>query len=129
MMCFKDMTFCNETTCRNVACDRKLTRKVQMDARRWWREFNQGGPAPIAASNFSHDCPYYMPRTADIDHTLTCHITIEAVPAEVCGDEFYGCYHRTIEYDVDDVGRRRTIEQYKVYLNPSQGRRCAAVQA
>ena len=47
MICYKDMTFCEERTCDNFdTCNRALTDKVQAEADEWWGKGR--GIAPIA---------------------------------------------------------------------------------
>jgi len=37
MLCYKDMTFCEQKTCLKFAeCHRALTEKVKLDADEWW---------------------------------------------------------------------------------------------
>ena len=38
MMCYRDMTFCTEQTCKNFGpCPRSLTDKVKADAEKWMK--------------------------------------------------------------------------------------------
>jgi len=59
MICFKDMTFCQESTCAEFGdgdkkCHRSLTKKVLEDAERWWGKDNGG--APICMFVNTPDC-------------------------------------------------------------------------
>jgi len=42
MMCYKDMTFCREDTCKhfNNGCERSYTKDVDAAAKRWWKNDN-----------------------------------------------------------------------------------------
>ena len=59
MICFRDMTFCRESTCANFAhsCDRALTKEVIEAADKWWN--TPGTPpsvAPISMFSERPDC-------------------------------------------------------------------------
>ena len=53
MMCYKDKTFCTQSTCANWnTCDRALTDEVKEQADKWW-----GKPgAPIAIFTDKPNC-------------------------------------------------------------------------
>lgn len=48
MMCFKDMTFCDNKECV-AKCDRRLTDKILEAAKRWWGS----DKAPVCVADFS----------------------------------------------------------------------------
>ena len=57
MMCYRDMTFCTEETCKKFGdgendCGRSLTKKVKKAAAGWWGQ----GDAPIAMFIDKPDC-------------------------------------------------------------------------
>jgi len=59
MLCYRDMTFCQEKTCGEFGdgekkCPRSLTTKVLEAADKWW-ENQEGGP-PIAIFTNRPDC-------------------------------------------------------------------------
>lgn len=51
MFCYRDMTFCRESTCVNFSeekCYRALTKERIETAQRWWKDFVHGdGEVPI----------------------------------------------------------------------------------
>jgi len=48
MMCFRDMTFCEEIGCKKFdECFRALTDKVHEDAKKWWGK--EGAPMSVFA--------------------------------------------------------------------------------
>lgn len=67
-MCFRDMTFCN-AKCANTECSRKLTEEVEDAAEKWWGVDKDG--APIAVSDFSHDCKEFKTVSVPSKDTQT----------------------------------------------------------
>jgi len=57
MICYKDMTFC-VAKCDNKDCSGMLTDEVRANAAKWWGS----DEAPIAVSDFTYNCFFYIPR-------------------------------------------------------------------
>lgn len=58
MICFRDMTFCG-SDCTNARCRRHYGHDDRDAAERWWGSSD----APVAFSDFSGECPDYIPAT------------------------------------------------------------------
>lgn len=55
MMCYRDMTFCSETNCGNLKCNRNFTEYHQLRALQWWnisRHRDEWEKPPVAISDF-----------------------------------------------------------------------------
>ena len=55
MICFRDMTFCS-ASCKTTECHRNFTDETRQASIRWGGEH-----APVAFSDYSHDCQDYAP--------------------------------------------------------------------
>ena len=65
MMCYKDMTFCNEAKCAKFGdekddCESSFTKKVEYQANQWWnnaKEWDESwADAPVAMFTHTPDC-------------------------------------------------------------------------
>ncbi len=69
MICYRDRTFCSRRECRNVRCDRNVTREVKTAA----AAFGLG----IAQADLKHDdCGYDPPCLqcgSELGDACTCH--------------------------------------------------------
>lgn len=57
MMCFRDRTYCNPSTCKGT-CDRVFTEQDRKDATKWW----DGEDFPLCVGDF---CNNKTSETAD----------------------------------------------------------------
>lgn len=60
MICYKDMTFCS-AKCGFTECRRNWTVEKSDAAIKWWGSSD----APVAFSDFSDNCAYYIPVYVD----------------------------------------------------------------
>jgi hypothetical protein len=60
MICYRDKTFCS-AECLNMSCHRQFTPEVDKGSQEWWS--HDPDNAPVAFSDFSGDCPEYIPPT------------------------------------------------------------------
>lgn len=62
MLCYKDMTFCDRSDCKNFGpCPRSLTGDVEQDAAAWWGDWD----APIAVYVGPPSC--FEPKEEETD--------------------------------------------------------------
>lgn len=60
MFCYKDRTFCNDSSCANFNdCHKALTFKVKEEAIEWW------GGTDVPISLYSERLNCYVPRSED----------------------------------------------------------------
>lgn len=60
MICYKDMTFCT-ASCAQDSCKRNWDMEDKEAYNQWSQTFGGDGQGPVAFSDFSSECPYYIP--------------------------------------------------------------------
>ena len=61
MLCYKDKTFCS-AKCAQDNCPRNWETEDKAAYNRWSQDFGGDGEGPVAFSDFSSNCPSYIPK-------------------------------------------------------------------